>query len=120
MKQTRFPLRQLQPQRLNMWITLTGVLLMILALGLFACSSTRPTVVMDADAMNDTGGQAEIVVATEEFGGEIEVLQTLRANPEGIKFETISIEDGLSQSSINTIYQDSAGFLWFGTLDGLN
>jgi len=28
--------------------------------------------------------------------------------------------DGLSNSSINTIYQDSSGLIWFGTWDGLN
>jgi len=37
-----------------------------------------------------------------------------------IRFEKISIEDGLSQSSVYSIYQDSTGFLWFGTEDGLN
>ncbi len=38
----------------------------------------------------------------------------------GAKFEHISIEQGLSQSSVFSILQDSRGFLWFGTLDGLN
>jgi two-component system sensor histidine kinase ChiS len=38
----------------------------------------------------------------------------------GIKFERISIEDGLSQSVINTMLQDSKGYMWFGTQDGLN
>ena len=37
-----------------------------------------------------------------------------------IRFEKMSIEQGLSQSSVYSIYQDSRGFLWFGTEDGLN
>lgn len=39
---------------------------------------------------------------------------------DNIKFEHISIEDGLSQTVIECMLQDSAGFLWFGTQDGLN
>jgi ligand-binding sensor domain-containing protein len=37
-----------------------------------------------------------------------------------IQFERISIESGLSQSSVLCMCQDSKGFLWFGTYDGLN
>jgi ligand-binding sensor domain-containing protein/signal transduction histidine kinase len=37
-----------------------------------------------------------------------------------IRFEQISIEHGLSQSSVYSIFQDQKGFLWFGTEDGLN
>ncbi|MCP5053213.1 MAG: response regulator [bacterium] len=37
-----------------------------------------------------------------------------------IKFETISLEDGLSQATVNCIIQDRRGFMWFGTKDGLN
>lgn len=37
-----------------------------------------------------------------------------------IRFDTFNIEEGLSQSVANDIVQDSRGFLWIGTQDGLN
>jgi ligand-binding sensor domain-containing protein len=37
-----------------------------------------------------------------------------------IRFRRITINDGLSLSSVYYIYQDSKGFMWFGTEDGLN
>jgi len=37
-----------------------------------------------------------------------------------IKFDRISLAEGLSQSTINDIVQDEQGFMWFATLDGLN
>lgn len=37
-----------------------------------------------------------------------------------LRFDRLNIEQGLSQSSIRVIFQDSRGFLWFGTEDGLN
>ncbi|MEZ0540068.1 hybrid sensor histidine kinase/response regulator transcription factor [Fibrella arboris] len=35
-------------------------------------------------------------------------------------FSNLSIEEGLSQSSVYTITQDKKGFMWFGTRNGLN
>ena len=39
---------------------------------------------------------------------------------ENIRFSNITIEDGLGQSTVENIYQDSRGYIWFGTNDGLN
>ena len=37
-----------------------------------------------------------------------------------LKFKKLSLTEGLSQSSVLCTLQDSKGFLWFGTRDGLN
>jgi len=37
-----------------------------------------------------------------------------------LAFERISVEQGLSNSRVNSIHQDSKGLMWFSTTDGLN
>jgi hypothetical protein len=37
-----------------------------------------------------------------------------------LKFAHLSLEQGLSQSTVLCILQDRRGFMWFGTQDGLN
>jgi len=37
-----------------------------------------------------------------------------------IEFEHITAKEGLLQSTINCIFQDSRNFMWFGTEEGLN
>jgi ligand-binding sensor domain-containing protein/two-component sensor histidine kinase len=39
---------------------------------------------------------------------------------QNIRFKHLSVEHGLSQSTVETIVQDRLGFMWFGTEDGLN
>ncbi len=42
------------------------------------------------------------------------------AQPRHIRFDRISIEQGLSLGTVGSILQDRTGFMWFGTQDGLN
>ncbi|MBP9120891.1 MAG: hypothetical protein KBF59_08495, partial [Ignavibacterium sp.] len=37
-----------------------------------------------------------------------------------IRFDHLTVQDGLSQSAVTVIFQDKQGFMWFGTQDGLN
>ncbi len=44
----------------------------------------------------------------------------LVGNDPVIRFRRLTIHDGLSLSSVYSVFQDSKGFMWFGTEDGLN
>lgn len=48
------------------------------------------------------------------------VCGNLPAQKSTATFGHLTINDGLSQNSINCIHQDKHGFMWFGTHDGLN
>jgi signal transduction histidine kinase/ligand-binding sensor domain-containing protein/DNA-binding response OmpR family regulator len=37
-----------------------------------------------------------------------------------LQFEHLTVEEGLSHNHVTSIIQDSSGFMWFGTLEGLN
>ena len=41
------------------------------------------------------------------------------AQKQNLKFEHLDINDGMSQNNVICILQDSRGFMWFGTRDGL-
>ena len=40
--------------------------------------------------------------------------------PESLPFGSFTMEHGLSNSHVNAICQDSKGYIWIGTNDGLN
>ncbi|CAM2065307.1 Histidine kinase domain-containing protein [Sulfidibacter corallicola] len=48
-----------------------------------------------------------------------EPIESARSRPR-VKFSKLSLEQGLSQSSVFTVIQDRQGFLWAGTANGLN
>jgi len=35
-------------------------------------------------------------------------------------FKQLTVDDGLSQNTVFATIQDSRGYMWFGTIDGLN
>ena len=47
-------------------------------------------------------------------------LLSFAVRAQDFRFNNYNINDGLSQSSVNTIVQDDYGGLWIGTQDGLN
>ena len=48
------------------------------------------------------------------------LLFSLTAVSQDFKFDHITTDNGLSQGTVNCVYQDSKGFIWIGTDDGLN
>ncbi|HOT97405.1 MAG TPA: two-component regulator propeller domain-containing protein [bacterium] len=42
------------------------------------------------------------------------------AQDRAFRFESLTTADGLSSNHITCIYQDHLGYLWIGTVDGLN
>jgi len=52
--------------------------------------------------------------------GLLTVFGAIQGHAQQIRFDQLSITDGLSSNTVYAISEDSFGKLWFGTLDGLN
>lgn len=48
------------------------------------------------------------------------IIFAFRSNSQTHRFKHINSLDGISQSEVFTIYKDKLGYMWFGTVDGLN
>ena len=48
------------------------------------------------------------------------LLSFFQGQVDNLRFQRLTLKEGLSQSSINAIIQDHYGFIWLGTQDGLN
>ena len=99
---------------------------------LFACLLTFIAACGSADTPSNPGeleSRPSEIVAPGGTGPEenpiplapsVAVFQSPLMSSGNIDFEHISVEQGLSQSSVHAILQDQYGFIWFGTLNGLN
>ncbi len=89
--------------------------LFLVVFGLFA-TSCRGVATTDINQFH-----TELPTSTppSQFTGQ--VASTAQFPPENrIRFDNISTEQGLSQSTVTAILQDRQGFMWFGTEGGLN
>lgn len=86
-----------------------------LALAFTACGGG---ITLSATPQTDSARNSRPVIPSRELK------KTVPSPPEVcdcvLRFDHLNIEQGMSQSSIHVIFQDSRGFLWFGTQDGLN
>jgi signal transduction histidine kinase/ligand-binding sensor domain-containing protein len=78
-------------------------------------SAAMPSVVRQVQTCDSaSAGAVPAVLATQDAQTQAEL------PPSSIRFERISIEEGLSFSVVQTIVQDRQGFLWIGSARGLN
>ncbi len=74
----------------------------------FPQPATAPTQAVAEPGASDQSGQADAP------------LQVHQSQDGDYKFERYTLEQGLSESAVPCILQDSKGFMWFCTQDGLN
>ncbi len=92
------------------WIArLAGMFLLLFQISCGAAETPQAT--QEADSASTNRLAAANRVSAESLPGICNCV---------LRFDTLGIEQGLSQSSVRVIFQDSRGFLWFGTEDGLN
>lgn len=92
--------------------------LSVLVMGLTLCLSHQNVM---AKASSNTGYAWGLFEIFKSFSSDTTGSRAQGVNNiDSLEFDYVTIEQGLSQNSVLAIYQDSIGFMWFGTWDGLN
>ncbi len=93
----------------QMHILFTGLLLIPVLFAACTNPPTEETLFVEDASVGEMSSAFEVMPQVEVSIAPIDIL-----------FGNISVDQGLSQSSVYSILQDSMGLMWFGTEDGLN
>jgi signal transduction histidine kinase/ligand-binding sensor domain-containing protein len=93
--------------------------LVVIALLAAACRGSTPPTSLEASPQLTVTGPVPSAPSVGQAPLARQALLPLSAG-QRLRFERISLEQGLSQSTVFCMLQDSQGFMWFGTEDGLN
>lgn len=113
-------MRQRVESRLRI-VILFGALITITLLAL-ACGSSPGSSIPDVEiSPSNTSSTATSGAVASIEGTQAKAFPpSQRTLPNNVKFHQISRDDGLSQNTVLCVMQDSLGFMWFCTEDGLN
>jgi two-component system sensor histidine kinase ChiS len=114
--------KQLPPAKKNLrngnkYLVLIGGLITFISFTT-ACGGLIPTNLTEPSPTLSVSATLDVQSSVESSLKASVITQHTRDND--IRFEHLSLEQGLSQSVVTCIVQDSQGFMWFGTQDGLN
>jgi signal transduction histidine kinase/ligand-binding sensor domain-containing protein len=98
-------------------LALVNILLLATACGVSSGPSSPEPGTSPADAFSTVASVARDPGEGAQAGNPLPSQHTFADN---LKFQRISREQGLSQNTVQCIVQDSLGFMWFCTEDGLN
>ncbi len=99
-------------QKTRFWRTVfIGIIVSGLSALLVSCETNT------GDLNQETNNPETITTAMPDLKGQLVPKTRI---PSSIRFSRIGSDEGLTQSTTYAVTQDSLGFMWFGTEDGLN
>jgi signal transduction histidine kinase/ligand-binding sensor domain-containing protein len=109
-----------KPRRAHAFLSPAIVLLLLVACDSQPAAAPVPEVTLtQADVTSEPAIAPEAALLTDSGPADRRVIQR-QLQEDNVKFERFSLDQGLSQSVVLASLQDSQGFMWFATQDGLN
>jgi GAF domain-containing protein/ligand-binding sensor domain-containing protein len=111
------------PKLRTVAILLLLAIVLLLAIACYAPlapSDLEPASTRAGTGSTTTPRTAVAATADSETDPQQDALQPKQRTEIDVRFEHLSLEQGLSQSVVTSMLRDSRGFMWFGTQDGLN